>query len=214
MKIYSSAISPFAARVRAALYYKSLPFEDLGLPAEGLKSAAYLAINPMGRIPVMVLNDGTVIPESETIMEYLEDAFPQRPLMPAEATDRARVRTLTRVTDNYVTPPTTRLFAHLDPAQRDAQIVADELQRMRTGLAYLEHFIGAGPYAYGSQLTLADCCVFPSLYLCEIIAGQLGVESVLAPAAKLARYFEDARADAHLGRIHEEIATALREYQH
>ena len=174
MRLYSSPISPFAARVRASFYFKGLPFDDLGVPPEGLKSPQFLAINPMGRIPVLLLDDGTVIPESETILQYLEDEYPQPSLMPSSPTERALVRTMIRVTDNYITPPTARLFAHLDPALRNSQTVADELERVSVGLRYLEHYLADGTYVHGQRLTLADCCVFPSVYLCAIIGEQLG----------------------------------------
>jgi glutathione S-transferase len=48
MQLYTSPPSPFAARVRAALYFKRLPFVNLGVPEQGLKSPEFLAINPMG----------------------------------------------------------------------------------------------------------------------------------------------------------------------
>ena len=80
-------ISPFAARVRAALYYKGLPFTLIAPPAAGLKCPEFLALNPMGKIPLLVLDDGSSLPESETILEYLEDAYPDRPLRPADPHD-------------------------------------------------------------------------------------------------------------------------------
>ena len=76
MQLYTSPLSPFSARVRAALYFKRLPFVNLGVPEQGLKSPEFLAINPMGRIPVLLLEGGDAIAESETILAYVEDAFP------------------------------------------------------------------------------------------------------------------------------------------
>src|SRR5665213_1282784 len=214
MQLYSANLSPFAARVRIALYYKQLQFENLSVPADGLKSAEFLAINPMGKIPVLILDDGTAIVESETILEYLDDAYPERPLRPAKPSDRAQMRTIVRVTENYVTPPTARLFPHLDPVTRDAATVETEVLHMRAGLACLNHFVADAANALGDQLTLADCCLFPSLYLCEIIADQLSVPEVFRDAPRLVGYFRKARELPELDRIHEEITTALRAYQH
>ena len=81
MKLYSAELSPFAARPRVAIYAKTLPVEILAHPAD-LKSPEYLAINPMGKLPALVLDDGTVIPESDTIVEYLADAFRPRTCVP------------------------------------------------------------------------------------------------------------------------------------
>ena len=214
MQLYTSPLSPFAARVRAALYFKRLPFVNLGVPEHGLKSPEFLAINPLGRIPVLLLEGGDVIVESETILDYLEDAFPQPALMPASPLERAQVRTLIRVTDNYLTPPTARLFPHLDPAHRNATVVTDELKRMGDGLKYLDYYLSNSMYAHGSGLTLADCCVFPSLYLCDIITAQLGTPDVFQAFPSVSGYFAKTRNDEHLGRIHEEMSTALRAYRH
>jgi NAD(P)-dependent dehydrogenase (short-subunit alcohol dehydrogenase family) len=67
LQLYSADISPFAARVRIAIYFKQLPFEDLGLPRGSFKSAEFLAINPMGKIPGLLLADGRAIVESRPV---------------------------------------------------------------------------------------------------------------------------------------------------
>ena len=83
MKLYQADLSPFASRVRIQLYAKQLdvPFAD---PPGGLSSDEYKKINPTGRVPALEV-DGTVIPESTVIFEYLEDRFPEPSLQPAEA---------------------------------------------------------------------------------------------------------------------------------
>jgi glutathione S-transferase len=65
----------------------------------------------MRRVPVLVLDDGRVLPESDAIVEYLEDAYPQVPLRPEDAVDRARVRLIARVAELYVFPATVPIFA-------------------------------------------------------------------------------------------------------
>jgi glutathione S-transferase len=70
MKLYTAGISPFAARVNIALDFKGLRAEAAPLPAAGLKCPEFLALNPMGKIPLLLLADGTAIPESETILDY------------------------------------------------------------------------------------------------------------------------------------------------
>lgn len=209
LQLYSADISPFAARVRIAMYHKHLSFEDLGMPPAGLKSAEFLGVNPMGKIPVLILADGAAIVESETILDYLDDAYPERPLRPSSPIDRARVRTVIRVTDNYVTPPTVRLYPHLDPGSRVDAAVAAEIRHMREGLAHLEHFVADAPHAVGSHLTLADCCVFPSLFLCDIIARQLSVPDIFKDTPRLTGYFHKAQTQPELARVHREMSAAL-----
>ncbi len=96
MKLYSANLSPYSARARLAIYAKGLDVE-IAPPPGGLKSPEYLALNPMGKAPSLELADGTVIPESEIVVEYLEDAFPARPLRPAKPADAARARVLARL---------------------------------------------------------------------------------------------------------------------
>jgi glutathione S-transferase len=214
MKLYSAPISPFAARVRIALYYKGLACEFAAPPDTGLRGPEFLALNPMGKIPLLVLDDGSRLPESETILEFLEDAYPERPLRPPEPVRRAFMRTAMRVTDNYVTPPTLRLFPHLNPDARNAAVVADESERLKTGLKYLNHYVSEGSYVLGNRLTLADCCVFPSLHLCSIIAAQLGMQDLFGATPELARYFANAQSDSYLKRVHNEVERALGERAH
>ena len=76
------------------------------------------------RLPVLVLDDGVSIPESETIVEYLEDAFPDPALRPHGAEAAARVRLIARVSELYVKGPLFALFGQLDPSKVRAQDVA------------------------------------------------------------------------------------------
>jgi len=214
MKLYSDQVSPFAARVRLSLMYKGLEFEDLGLPVGGLKGEEYLRINPMGRIPVMVLDDQTVIPESETILDYLEDSYPQPALRLANAARNAAMRTVIRVLDNYVSPPLIRLFSHLDPHKRVAVLANVECEKLRDGLGYLDRYVDDAPYAVDGRLTLADCCLLPSLWLCNIIAPQFGIDQPLVVTPRLAGYLQKAKSVPLLGQVHEELVEAYKSYVH
>jgi glutathione S-transferase len=165
----------------------------------------------MGKIPLLVLEDDSTVPESETILEYLEDAHPERSLRPVDPVRCALMRIAIRVTENYVTPPTVRLFPHLDPDARHPDVVAEEVARLKTGLKYLDHYVGDGAYVVENRLTLADCCVFPSLHLCSIVAAQLGVDDLLGATPRLARYLANARSDPFMKRVYDEIEEALAE---
>src|SRR5262245_66030756 len=97
MELHSREISPFAARVRVSILAKELPVLIVDNP--DVASDAFGKLNPLRRVPVLVLDDGKAIPESETIVEYLEDAYPGRPLRPTDSGDRARVRLIARVAE-------------------------------------------------------------------------------------------------------------------
>lgn len=102
MKLYSLPLSPFASRVRLALYRKGLHEVEIVAPPDGgTKGDAFLAINPMGQVPTLEFDDGFALPESATILEYLEDAFPEPSLRPADKRDLARARLFLRLPDLY-----------------------------------------------------------------------------------------------------------------
>jgi glutathione S-transferase len=168
MKLYSLKLSHYAARVRIALILKGLEAEEVPPPVggmkEGLQSAEYLAINPnpLGRVPCLVTGDGAAIGESTVILEYLDEAYPDPPLMPATPAERARVRLANRVGELYVAAPMQVLLWQTNPANRVAAEVETQLARMDKGLGWLEEHIDGGPCAVGGAMTLADC-VLPTM---------------------------------------------------
>src|SRR5271168_580854 len=105
MKLYQFFASPFPTRVRLILYAKGIPFEIVEPPGFGnskLPKGEYLKLNPLGRVPTLVLDDGRALPESEVICEYLEEAYPEPSLRPADSWGRARARLLARLCDFYL----------------------------------------------------------------------------------------------------------------
>ncbi len=209
LKIHSSPISPFGARVVIAARAKGIQLEDLGLPPEGIHSAEFRQINPVGKVPVLVLEDGTLLPESETILRYLEDRFPHPALLPSAAEDRARVNTLIRVMDNYVMAPVIRLFPHLYPAQRNEAIVAAEVERWKEGLAALAHFAALPCPTAEAGLTMADCVLAPSFHLSATISAMLGLGDLLQPHAVLHDRYDRLRAVPVIGMVLGELDSAM-----
>jgi glutathione S-transferase len=87
-------------------------------PPGGLLSAKFHAINPVGTIPCLILENNTPLPESAAIMEYLEDKFPEPPLRPAGPEARAWVRLLQRIRELQIIPAGRTLPAGLSRASR------------------------------------------------------------------------------------------------
>ena len=199
LKLYTHAISPFAARVLITLRAKEIPFEDLGTPEErwelGRKSPEYLALNPMGKVPVMMLADGTPMAESEAIITYLDEAYPDRPLQPTDPQARARMRAAIRICETYVVTPILHTFPFLDPATREAAVIKAEFTQAEKGLSYLAAHVPEQGYIVGGRLTLADIIVFTGLYLIRVIPGAFGMPDLIGTQPKLARWFDAAQAD-------------------
>jgi len=175
MKIYTSSNSPFGSRVTIAARAKGITVDALPLPAGGLRSPEYLAVNPIAKIPVLLTEAGTVIPESMAILDYIEDRFPTPSLRPDDAEQRARMNVAIQVMDTYVMAPVIRTFPHLNPSNRDEGMVELEVIRWKDGLATLAHFMASPLPQAPAGISLADCVLPPSLHLSTRIARMLGL---------------------------------------
>ena len=186
MKLYSEYSSPYSAPVRVAIYAKGLDI-NIEPPPGGLLSATFHAINPIGTIPCLVLGDGTPLPESAAIMEYLEDKFPEPPLRPAEPESRARVRLLQRIGEIQIMTPLVELARQADLASRDPSAAA-LLTRLIRGLSSLQIYVGDHTCAHGSKLTIADCELAPALFMLAKVTAAFGKPRLLQAYPLIGRY--------------------------
>lgn len=209
MKLYSITLSPFAARARLALHIKGVAYDMEAPLGGGTRSPAFLAMNPIGKLPVLVTEDGLAIAESETIIDYLDDHFPTPLLMPDSAKDRAQMRNAIRTFELYATPAMGRLFKQIDPASRDNDVVQAEVALWRDGLALTDHFVNDDMFAVGGAISKADCILLPSLLLCEVVANIFDLDDPLARLPALSGYRAKAREHPVMGAIWIETADAL-----
>lgn len=179
MILYATPLSSYSAKVRIVLACKGIAYEEREPPG-GYRSDAYRALVPMGTVPA-IDDDGFVLSESEAIAEYLEERFPAPPLLPADPRDRARSRFLSRFHDLHLEPHVRALFAHVDPARRDAAYVEARIADIRRRIAQLDGFVTPAPFALGAQLTLADCGFAVTLPLAKRLVRAIGVSLVLPP---------------------------------
>ena len=215
MKLYQTYTSPFPTRVRLVLYVKGIDVEIIEPP--GFHSSAeskgdYLSINPIGRVPTLVLDDGRALPESEVICEYLEDAYPDPPLRGADPWARAQVRLISRLCDFYLVMAMVPLFNASGRSRRrwDSERIGAALAEVDAALGYIEHYIGTSGYAVGGSLTTADGALLPQLVLAYEWAPQLfGTESPLGKHPKLAAYWGAIGADAIAARLLAETRDAI-----
>jgi glutathione S-transferase len=212
VKLYDVALSPFAARVRVQIYAKSLDI-PLVAPPGGTGSDEYKRLNPTGKVPALVLDDGSVLPESLVIGEYLEDRFPEPSLRPADAVARARMRLVTHFTDGYVEPPLHALFPQVtDPAARDPKLIAEKTAELATRYDQLVRFLTpGGPYAMGNALTLADCALFPLFFFATKLHPMLGDKDPTASRPALAKWWEAVQQHPAVAKVNAELGKALAE---
>jgi len=209
MKLYNANLSPYASRVRIALYAKNLPVE-IASPPGGTGSVGYKKLNPTGKVPALEV-DGAILPESEVINEFLEDRFPTPSLRPADPLARARMRLLGRFADLYLAPALGGLFGQMNPKTRDAKLVAEKLAELSQRLDQLEQLVVAGPYAAGPELSLADCALGPVFFFLTRLLPALGAPSPLEGRPKLAKVGEAVGKHPAVSKVLSEMGAAMAE---
>jgi glutathione S-transferase len=219
MKLYTSPLSPYSARVRGSLYYKGLEAEMIKPSAiGGMKSPAFRAVTPIGKIPVLVLDDGFTVIESDSIVEYLEDVFPAPSLRPTNPAERARARMLSRIVELYVMKvvdeliPMMPISLHQAPVPRDEKRIDAGMPQLATALDNLEHFLSKdGPYAAGAELSTADitvACFIPFVHAVELYLQQKGLVDNRPVLAGLVERFPKTSV---LQRIFAEVSQAVKD---
>jgi glutathione S-transferase len=157
LQFYSSDVCPFAYRVRLALHEKAIPHEMISVDLENIPDW-YYKISPTGRAPLLKQGD-QVIWESTVINEFLEDAYPDRPLLPRDPVARAHARIWIEYCNNTFQPSFCGLVFELDESKHDKirNALRDSLISIEAGLAETS----PGPYWLGEELSLVDLTYYP-----------------------------------------------------
>jgi len=158
---------------------------------------AYRAKNPTGKYPCLETEDGTFLGESKVILNYLEDAYPDVPLLPVDPLERARVRELMEIIDLYLELPARRLYPEVFSSVGK---VSDEVKStvrpvLAQGVAALKELARFDPYIAGPELSLADFSATFHFVPVSIASKAIYGENVLAalPAVKRHRDLMDRR---------------------
>ena len=210
MKLYDNNLSPFSARVRLMLYAKGLEMEMVD-PFTDLEPDVFKVLTPLGKVPTLETDDGWILPESETICEYLEELHPEPSLLPTDPKERAMVRLLGRIGDLYMLAPLTTLFGNVDPSVRDHDKVVAAFTDLKTSLGWLDHYLDGSGHAVGGKLSLADCALVPILFFVRRIPEMFGKSICLLDAhEKTTSYWKGIFDEPAVNRVYEEMDGALK----
>ena len=199
MKLNSYWRSSSAFRVRIALNLKGLKAEYIPIHlvkdgGEQLKSQ-YMKINPAGRIPALVTDNGEVLTQSLAIINYLEEMYPTPSLLPADTVTRAHVRAFAETIACDIQP--IQNLGVLKFLKNEGEFTDDQIgywsrHWIARGFAALEEMLAEsdwnGPFAYGDKPTLAEVCLVPQFFN----ARRFSVD--LTPYPRLVSIEEAARA--------------------
>jgi glutathione S-transferase len=164
MKLYDGGRAPNPRRVRIFLAEKGItvPTEQVDLGKLQQRSDAYTAINPMQRVPALVLDDGTVIAESIAICRYFEAVQPDPPLFGHGALSSALIEMWNRRVELHLFLPVATVFQHLHPAMKImiAPQVAEwgeaNKPRVFDFLRFLDGELQNRPFVAGADYSVAD----------------------------------------------------------
>jgi glutathione S-transferase len=160
MKLIGSVTSPYVRKVRVVLAEKKL---DYAFELENVWSpdTKIAASNPLGKVPCLVMEDGSTMYDSRVIAEYLDTLTPVCKLLPANSRDRANVKVREALADGICDAA---VLAFLERAQRPAELqsqawVDRQLGKVHAGLKVVADNLGEQPFCMGNQYTLADVAV-------------------------------------------------------
>ena len=167
LKLCGFHISNYFYKARLALLEKGIEFE-MDAECRPSQDEAFVARSPMGKVPFLEL-DGKTLIESDVICEYLEDAYPQKPLLPRDPLERARVRELITVMELHLELVVRRLYPFVFFGKPPVEDVKQSVEKaLPKGLRTLKSRARFAPYIAGSEFTLADCAAFVHLPLVSL----------------------------------------------
>jgi glutathione S-transferase len=192
MKLYVSQRAPNPRRVQMFIAEKNIQGITeimLDLNAHEHKTPEFLAKSPLGRIPVLELDDGRALGETRAICTYLEGIAPTPNLMGEDATERAFIEMADRRAEHYVVGPLANWIRHTHPGlaplenPQFADYGASQADKFRANLGWLEAMLATQDYLAGLRFTIADITCFCGMEFARLMKfrpGEAGFPNVQA----------------------------------
>jgi glutathione S-transferase len=194
LKLCGFAVSNYYNKVKIALIEKGIAFDEEVVYTS--QKEDMLARSPMGKVPFIETDKGCLT-ESTVINEYLEDAYPAHPLMPADAWARARVRELTNTLDMHLELQARALYAEaFFGGSVSDEVKAGAKKQLAKGVRTLATQAKFAPFIAGDSLTYADCAAYVHLPLISMATKKIYGEDLFAGLPQIREYLGMMKARA------------------
>ena len=192
LTLHGFAYSNYYNIVKHALLEKGVPFTENTIYTT---DPALREISPAAKVPAITTESGEHLSETTAILEYLEEAYPEHPLLPEEPIARAKVRQVIKILELYIELSARRLLgAALMGAEPNSETVSEVKATLERGIAALNDVCQPSPYLCGETLTLADIycryamaipqLVGPKVLNMDIVVAVNGLPELMARLAE------------------------------
>jgi glutathione S-transferase len=207
IKLCGFRISNYHNKVRIALLEKGVAFEE-DKNVKPSQEAGYLAQSPMGKVPYLEV-DGARIRESAVILEYLEEAYPQKPLLPKDSLERARVREIVVFVELHLELVVRRLYGGLFFGGSFSDETKQQVEKgVAKGVRALKAVAKFDPFIAGKELSIADCAAFVHLPIVTLVTKQAFGRDYLEDMPQLRPYLKMLGERPAFARVNEDRKAA------
>jgi len=178
LKLHGFAVSNYFNMVRMVLAAKGIDYELVQtFPSQ---DENWLSMSPMGKVPCLETEHGALA-ETAVIIEYLEDMFPERPLLPSDPFARARVRQMMHTLELYIELPARRLFPGVFFGGKNHELTIEEVKPvLEKGVRSVNALGKFSPFLMGDEATAADYMAMYSIDLAAAVAKKVYGWDILA----------------------------------
>ena len=207
LKLCGFHVSNYHNKVRIVLLEKGVAFEE-DANCRPSQKEEFIARSPLGKVPFLEI-DGERLCESQVIVEYLEDRFPEMPLYPKDPLAKAKVRELVATIELHMELVARRLYKEAFFGGKVSGETKEEVQRdIAKGVRAFKALVRFGPYIAGEELTVADCSAFVHLPLVSMATKIVFGRDVLEDLAPLRPYLKMLGERPAFARVNEDRKAA------
>ena len=163
MKLIGSHSSPYVRKVRIVLAEKKIEYEFV-IDSPWLADSKVPNVNPLGKVPVLLLDDETPLFDSRVIVEYIDNVTPNNKLFPAPNRERTEVKRWEALADGVCDAAVAALLEGKRPAkEQSADWIARQKDKIARSLAFMAESLGDKPFCMGTHISVADIALGTSL---------------------------------------------------